>query len=906
MKSHNQIFDSNGREPGALSENLYLKYLNTASRLYEKAPGSVLGLCALLLTIGSARAEEFFNPSFLSNDPAAVADLSRFEKGSAQAPGIYRVEVYLNDEYVATQDMAFRPHSENALHELSSTASETRKPTDDTGLDACITLTQLKKLNINLKAFPELAQTPEGQCVDLSQAIAQAATTFDFESQRLYISIPQAALINNARGYISPEEWDEGIPALLVNYNFSGSNAKSADSNSGYFLNLNSGANWESWRLRNNSAWSYSSGGSRQRNQWQNISTYVQRAIIPLKSSLTMGDSYTPGDIFDALGFRGIQMASDDNMLPDSQRGFAPTVRGVAQSNARVSIKQNGYEIYQTYVSPGAFEINDLYPTSTSGDLVVTVTESDGSINRFTVPYSAVPMLLREGRVKYALTAGQYRGGNGLQDKPTYGQGTLMWGLPSGVSLYGGSQLASKYRAFALGAGMNLGDWGAVSSDITQANSILPDDSHHQGQSLRFLYAKSLNDVGTNFQLLGYRYSTQGFYTLDETSYRKMGGYNLDTQDGKVNVTPTYSDYYNLNYSKKGKVQLSISQQFGTVGSLFLTGSRQTYWRTDETDDLLQVGYNGSWNDVSYSLTYSDNKSPGLTNADRRIALNLSLPLGKWLSGGGKGADITSSNNSAYATYAATTDTHGRMTQQAGVSGTLLADNNLSYSVQQGYANQGYGGNGSAALRYQNAYGNSNVGYNYSKGYQQINYGLSGGVVAHANGITLSQPLGDTNVLIKAPGADGVNVENAVGVSTDWRGYAVVPYATTYRRNRIALDTTTLKDNADLDDAVANVVPTQGALVRADFATRIGARALLTLMQGNGKPVPFGATVAHQDGSGGSIVGDNGQAYLSGLPLNGKLKVVWGSAVDQQCAVPYSLPQGSESKTISYAKAECR
>ncbi len=55
--------------------------------------------------------------------------------------------------------------------------------------------------------------------------------------------------------------------------------------------------------------------------------------------------------------------------------------------------------------------------------------------------------------------------------------------------------------------------------------------------------------------------------------------------------------------------------------------------------------------------------------------------------------------------------------------------------------------------------------------------------------ITLSQPLGDTNVLIKAPGAGGVRIENQTGILTDWRGYAVMPYATVYRYNRIALFT---------------------------------------------------------------------------------------------------------------------
>ncbi|MGV8611176.1 fimbria/pilus outer membrane usher protein, partial [Pseudomonas aeruginosa] len=82
-----------------------------------------------------------------------------------------------------------------------------------------------------------------------------------------------------------------------------------------------------------------------------------------------------------------------------------------------------------------------------------------------------------------------------------------MWGLPHGFTLYGGTQFSSDYRALALGTGANFGDWGAISVDLTQAYSTLADESEHQGQSLRFLYAKSLNDLGTHFQLLGYRYS---------------------------------------------------------------------------------------------------------------------------------------------------------------------------------------------------------------------------------------------------------------------------------------------------------------------------------------------------------------------------------------------------------------
>ncbi|MDU1297156.1 MAG: fimbria/pilus outer membrane usher protein, partial [Enterobacter hormaechei] len=94
------------------------------------------------------------------------------------------------------------------------------------------------------------------------------------------------------------------------------------------------------------------------------------------------------------------------------------------------------------------------------------------------------------------------------------------------------------------------------------------------------------------------------------------------------------------------------------------------------------------------------------------------------------------------------------------------------------------------------------------------------------------------------------------------RGYAVLPYATEYRENRIALDTNTLADNVDLDDAVVSVVPTHGAIVRANFNAQVGMKILMTLTH-RGKPVPFGALATGDSNQSGSIVADNGQVYLS-------------------------------------------
>lgn len=79
----------------------------------------------------------------------------------------------------------------------------------------------------------ELAQQQNNKCINLLKAVPDATINFDFAAMRLNITIPQIALLSSAHGYIPPEEWDEGIPALLLNYNFTGNRGNGNDS---YFL----------------------------------------------------------------------------------------------------------------------------------------------------------------------------------------------------------------------------------------------------------------------------------------------------------------------------------------------------------------------------------------------------------------------------------------------------------------------------------------------------------------------------------------------------------------------------------------------------------------------------------------------------------------------------------------------
>lgn len=813
----------------------------------------------------NAQARDFFNPELLEvdNPGAGKTDLSMFEAGS-QAPGVYHVDIVIDDTTVDTQDITFKA---------------VKDKDGDTVLHPCLSLEQLKNWGVRTHLFPNLASS--GECVDLS-VIPQASADFQFSTQRLAISIPQAALEPQARGFVPPEQWDEGITAAMLNYSLSGANnwqrGNNGRADDAQYANLRPGMNIGPWRLRNYTTWSRDTNGQ---DKWDTVYTYAQRDVIPLKAQFTAGDSSAPNDVFDSMPFRGAQLASDDDMLPDSLKGYAPVVRGIARSNAQVTIRQNGYQIYQSYVAPGAFEITDMYPTGGAGDLQVTVKEADGSEQHYTVPFASLPVLQREGRMKFAVTGGQYRSYDSSVEKTPFAQGTAIYGLPRGFTLYGGMQESSKYQSLAAGLGKNMGDFGALSADVTQAWSTPQDGLKTDGQSWRARYSKNVLETGTNFAIAGYRYSTSGYYGMQE-------------------ILDTYSHSAGLIDRRRNRMELTMSQTLGQdFGTLMLSTVREDYWNSGRTMGSWSVGYNNAWRGINYGLTYTYSKNGSSTgqgeqtyyDKDQQLALTVSIPLEKFLP-------------QTWANYSMNASKNSGTTHSVGLSGTALENNALNWNVQQGYGTNDVGYTGSTNADYRGAYGEVNAGYSYDKNSNRLNYGLQGGILAHEDGVTFSQPLGETNVLIKAPGAKGVSIQNQNGAKTDWRGYTTVSNVTVYRKNDVALLTESLPDDVDLELTNSTVIPTRGAVVRANYVANVGMRALITLTQANGQPVPFGTmvNVSGQNGQG-FIVGDNGQVYLSGISPQGTLMAKWGNELSQQCQVRYSL---LNSAGIARINAQCK
>ncbi|KNC91791.1 fimbria/pilus outer membrane usher protein [Trabulsiella odontotermitis] len=840
------------------------------------------GVCS-----GTAGAEEYFNPALLSlGTPGGVSassvDLSRFEAGG-QLPGTYRVDIYLNGQYMTSRDVSF----------VAGNGTE---------LDPALTLKEYAGLGLNDRAVPALKDVARDTALaPLGKYVPAATTQFDFSQQRLNITIPQALMQSRAQGYVDPESWDEGVPAAILDYNITGNhtsnrgdNATMGDTDQQY-ASFRSGLNLLGWRLRNYSTWTRSDGDGRDsESHFNSINTYLARDVKSIQGEFIAGEYATPGDVFDSVQFRGAQLASDQGMLPDSMRGFAPIIRGTANSNAQVTIRQNGNVIYQAYVPPGPFEIKDIYPSSDSGDLEVSVKEKDGSERHFTQAYSSVAIMQREGQMKYAVTAGELRdsGSNNLRESK-FVQATLIYGMPHNITPYVGLLAAQKYLAATGGVGVSMGEWGAMSVDMTQAKATLTTGEDTQGQSYRIRYSKSMLETGTTVTMAAYRYSTEGYY----------GFQDANTYFGRHDDNRSYWS----SYRPRSEFNVTLNQTLGDYGSVFLSGTQRDYWGRDGTERTYNAGYNTTISGVSYGLSLSQSERSDSDRNDRRVNFNVSVPLGRFLAGNNTYAASNMNLN-----YSINTDQDHRTTQHAGLSGTALSDNQLNYNLDQSVGNKGQGYGGSLNATYNGSAGSVSGGYNYSDNQQQLTWGMSGGIVAHPHGITLGQEPGETIAIVRAPGASGVKVNNQSGVKTDWRGYAIVPYLQPYRSTEVGLDPSNVGDTVAMDLTSARVVPTRGAVVMANYRTQVGRQAMLNLTY-KGKSIPFGAmavldTSALEEGqqAANGIVGDDGQLFMSGLPDEGRLNLQWGSDADAKCTVPFRLPAERQDKVPVSLSAVCQ
>lgn len=783
--------------------------------------------------IASAAADDVeFSDGFLIGGQAI--DMQRYAQGNPLPDGHYPLELLVNDAFQRNVDIGVRD-----------------------GV-MCLPTAVVRQLDLKDDIRAQLGDGPDA-CVDLPGLIDGATVAIDSSTLQLRIGLPQAAQARRARGHVAPDQRDRGITAGFFDYSLNHTRSGGRDST---YLGVNAGLNLGAWRLRHRSSISHGSDGRRR----DVIGSTLQRELTGWNSQLLLGESNTGGELFESVAFTGLRVASDERMLPDSLRGFAPVVRGIAEGNAVVRIRQNGNVIHETTVAPGPFVIEDLYPTHFGGDLEVTVTEPDGREQRFHVNFSAVPQALRAGSSRFAVTAGELRDtGNTLQTL-RFTEGTYARGVNNRLTVLGGAQLGEDYRALLAGAAVNTAI-GAFGADVTHSRARLRGSETVTGNSFRLNYQRYVASTGTNFGLAAYRYSTRGFLSLND-------------------VARAQNDDWGYGQRARQRYQVNFSQKVGQRSNLYLSGGHVAYWDSARRRNDFQLGFQSTLGRVNYGVSALRYRL-GDGRQDTRYAFTLSVPLGR------------SANAPRASTQLSQADS-GRQSQ-LGISGSLGESRALSYSLS------GAQGNGqsshSAYAAWQGSGGNLNAGYSRSGDYRSLSLGASGSVVLHGGGLNLGAPVGEGFALVQAPGAQGARIGSSTDLRVARNGYALLPHISPYRWNTIDLDPSGLPIEVELLQTSQRVAPTAGGIVRVPFQVRRERTLFIDATDALGQPLPFAAVVQTEDGTPAGAVGQGGVIQLRGAQDSGALIV--DPDGKRRCRIDYRMPDAPDAYGLSWSQAVC-
>ncbi|MFC0229483.1 fimbria/pilus outer membrane usher protein [Serratia aquatilis] len=797
-----------------------------------------------LLYGNSVFAEVKFNAGALDVGDSTKIDLSRFTDADYVMPGTYLLDIKFNQKMLPQRSVEYLRIDDKKESVL------------------CLPPDIIPQMALKEEIAKKVILWHDNQCADIS-SVPGAEISARVGAGVLLITVPQSSLKYNDPNWTPPEQWDRGIPGLLLDYSVSGQVNKlngSEDTTRSLSTVGTVGANVSSWRLRGDYQGTYNArGGESDSNfDWSQIYAYLPLPMHAAK--VTVGEMLLNSQVFDSFRFAGANIASDERMLPPELQGYAPQVRGVAKSNAKVTVSQSGTVLFQTTVPAGPFSIDNL-SSGVRGRLDVRVEEQDGSISTFQVDTASIPYLTRPGYVRYNIAVGQPSTFGRHREGPFFTTSDFSWGIANAWSLYGGTLIGGEYNAWSLGLGRDLSVLGALSVDMTQSYAKFPTEETNSGMSFRVNYAKRFEEYDSQITFAGYRFSQRQFMTMNQFLQKRYNDYSNELEQ----FIGREKEQYTIAASKT-----LMAHDREKAVTVYLNYSHQTYWDSRSQDrygfSASKIFNIGKIRNVTAAISAFRTETNGRN--DDSITLNFTMPIGERRSVG----YALQTNNNDVTNVASYND---------------YTDQNNTWQVSSG-VNQ----NGKGLARGFYTHNASFGALNASASYQQDNFSSIGGTFR--SGITATQhgvathrnySNGSTRLMVDTDGVSGVPINNGRARSNRF-GIAVISDVTSYYNTDTRIDVNKLADDVEANTPVVQGTLTEGAIGYRHFEVVQGSKLMAIIKLADGSTPPFGATVLNSKGREMAVVGDEGLTYLTGVEPEELLDIAWDGKHQCKVVVP--------------------
>lgn len=683
-------------------------------------------------------------------------------------------------------------------------------------------------------------------CLQLDEAFPHAQVELHPGQHRVVIVVPDQALLAQRQ---PAHDYSQGGAAGLLNYDlfdtynrFDGQTSRYAAANTELGLNL------DNWILRSRQVHSRFEG----RVHSEMLDTYVQRSFAEQRSLFQAGEISLVNPVLNGAQIVGAQLTPEYGLLAQLDNA---SVQGIANSQARVEVHQNGALLYSTVVQPGPFTLNNIPRITSRSDLEVTVTETNGEQRRFRVPANLTASVRPQSG--YSVGAGVVRSHGHDTDDPAVASLGYTGALGQRSSLSGGLILAQSYRG--LGASLGTVLTPQLSGEIAALGS----------------QATTLDNSGAQ---LGGQLSWQ----MDEQWSSLVGG-NHRTRGYRELLDSTFSDDEQNDASYRDQLSTSLRWAGGELGS-FNLGYTQTRYYVHDSNQRLFLSWGNSYGGLT--LSASVEKSIGTSNGynDDALYLSASIPLGgkRRLRSSVRHNDSGTTSTLAYNEQVSDSFGYRLGAEHRSGDSSSLASAGLSALPRYTQMDLNYSGDGD----------NSNY-----------NLGLRGGIALHATGITPTPyPIRDTFAILSVTDTPGVKASTPSGpVWTDHAGNAVIPALAAYSRSPVQIDPQSLPININVDEGAATLRAHRGAVPRLSFRAWSTRRLLLTLLDGSGQPLASGASVFDDRGRFINLVQPGGLVFIDNSA--GISHLIVSDHQARECRITLEPDTGNDTESF-YTRAQ--